>query len=81
MQEVTINIDVSGILILKANLANTAVVPMTTTIIQRRVINRERLSISSFSDEVFSGVWVLYGIEIGILKHINQFQFGTFSLW
>ena len=63
MQDVTIRIDGRGILILKANLANTAVKHMTATIIQRRVINRERLSISSFSDEVFSGVWVLYGME------------------
>lgn len=54
MQKAMISIDIRGKSILKTKLAIKDVMHIPTTIIQRRVINHEILSMSSFSTEVFS---------------------------
>jgi len=54
------------------NLANLEVTNIPITMIQRRFINLERLSTSSFSSDDFSCVWVLYGMVIcGSITHCS----------
>lgn len=56
MQKVMISIDIRGKSILKTKLAIRDVMHIPATIIQRRVINHEILSMISFSTEDFSAI-------------------------
>lgn len=58
------NMGIIGRSIPRLNLANLDVTNIPITMIQRRFINLERLSTSSFSSDDFSCVCVLYGMVI-----------------
>ena len=74
------NMGIIGRSIPRPNLANLDVTNIPITMIQRRFINLERLSTSSFSSEDFSCVWVLYGMVIcGSITHLFVRSSDTFA--